>query len=163
MVMAAHVVSLPLFCGRVQFSDWSLLQSNIIACSVFGAYTIISPIDHYIGSNLKYIVINNVRRATNPDFKSAIVDPPFQTRGFILIQTKKIVFDLDFYFFRSDSEHCLGGVGAIGDVCAVLFAQEQTSVSSAAVLGAARPEGQTGIRAAHNCTTGPHVRFRLHG
>jgi Domain of unknown function (DUF4203) len=84
MVMAAHVVSLPLFCARVQFADWSLLQSNIIACSVFGAYTIISPIDHYIGSNLKYIVINNVRRATNPDFKSAIVDPPFQTKGFIL-------------------------------------------------------------------------------
>jgi hypothetical protein len=70
--------------ARLQITYRFFPQSNIIACSVLGAYTIISPIDHYIGSNLKYIVINNVRRAVNPNFKAAIVDPPFQTRGFYL-------------------------------------------------------------------------------
>ncbi|XP_059484506.1 transmembrane 7 superfamily member 3-like [Neocloeon triangulifer] len=86
MVMAAHV-------------------SNIVACSIFGAYAIIAPIDHYVGSNLKYIIINTVRKATNPDFKSAIVDPPFQTRDLILSITWAVLALLgicvQFYLHRN--------------------------------------------------------------
>jgi len=60
-------------------------KANIISCAVLGAYAVIIPIDHYIGSNLKYIVVNIVRRATVKDFRMAIIDPPFQTRGVLLI------------------------------------------------------------------------------
>jgi len=64
----------------------SLIQkANIIACAVLGAYAVIIPIDHYIGSNLKYIIVNIVRRATVKDFRMAIIDPPFQTKGVLLI------------------------------------------------------------------------------
>lgn len=60
----------------------SLVQkANIISCAVLGAYTVIIPIDHYIGSNLKYIIVNIIRRATVKDFRMAIIDPPFQMRG----------------------------------------------------------------------------------
>jgi uncharacterized protein YebE (UPF0316 family) len=60
----------------------SLVQkANIISCAVLGAYSVIIPVDHYIGSNLKYIVVNVIRRATVKDFSLAIVDPPFQMRG----------------------------------------------------------------------------------
>lgn len=60
----------------------SLIQkANIVSCAVLGAYAVIVPIDHYIGSNLKYIVVNVIRRATVKEFRMAIVDPPFQMRG----------------------------------------------------------------------------------
>jgi hypothetical protein len=56
-------------------------KANIISCAVLGAYAVIIPIDHYIGSNLKYIIVNIIRRATVRDFRMAIIDPPFQMRG----------------------------------------------------------------------------------
>lgn len=60
----------------------SLVQkANIISCAILGAYAVIIPIDHYIGSNLKYIIVNIIRRATVKDFRMAIIDPPFQMRG----------------------------------------------------------------------------------
>lgn len=52
-----------------------------MACSILGSYAIIAPIDHYIGSNLKYIIINTIRRATIKEFRTAVIDPPFQLRG----------------------------------------------------------------------------------
>ncbi|CAB3359793.1 Hypothetical predicted protein [Cloeon dipterum] len=72
------VVAVPIFMAMAAH------VANIIACSIFGAFAIIAPIDHYVGSNLKYIIINNVRKAANPDFKTAIIDPPYQTRDLIL-------------------------------------------------------------------------------
>lgn len=60
-------------------------KANIISCAVLGAYAVIIPVDHYIGSNLKYIIVNIVRRATVKDFRMAVIDPPFQTRGVLLI------------------------------------------------------------------------------
>ena len=39
------------------------------------------PIDHYIGSSLKYIVLNVVRRATVRGFGQAVLDPPYQDNG----------------------------------------------------------------------------------
>lgn len=63
----------------------SLVQkANIISCAVLGAYSVIIPIDHYIGSNLKYIIVNIIRRATVKDFRMAIIDPPFQMRDAVL-------------------------------------------------------------------------------
>lgn len=59
-------------------------HANILACSVLGAYCVIIPLDRYVGANLKYILINVLRRATEPEFQNVIIDPPFQNRGNIL-------------------------------------------------------------------------------
>ncbi|KPJ13444.1 Transmembrane 7 superfamily member 3 [Papilio machaon] len=52
--------------------------SNILCCAILGGYATVYPIDYYIGSNLKYIIINTVRRAVVPKFNSAVLSPPFQ-------------------------------------------------------------------------------------
>lgn len=57
---------------------------NIVSCAVIGSYAVIVPIDHYIGSSLKYIVINVVRRATVKGFGRAVLDPPYQDNDMIL-------------------------------------------------------------------------------
>ncbi|XP_024944119.1 transmembrane 7 superfamily member 3 isoform X2 [Cephus cinctus] len=59
-------------------------RANIICCAVLGSYAVILPIDYYIGSNLKYIVINAIRRATVTGFNLAIIHPPFQIKDIIL-------------------------------------------------------------------------------
>lgn len=53
----------------------------MLACSFIGAYGILFPLDYYIGSNLKYILINVIRRATIEGFNMAIAQPPFQLAG----------------------------------------------------------------------------------
>ncbi|XP_046970660.1 transmembrane 7 superfamily member 3-like [Vanessa cardui] len=58
--------------------------SNILCCSILGAYATIFPIDYYLGSNLKYIIINTVRRAVVPQFNKAILSPPFEWRDAII-------------------------------------------------------------------------------
>lgn len=57
------------------------LKGNIISCAVLGGYAVILPIDYYIGSSLKYIIVNVVRRITVRGFGRAVVDPPFQDNG----------------------------------------------------------------------------------
>lgn len=57
------------------------LLSNILCCAILGAYAIIYPMDFYLGSNLKYIMINIIRRATVPEFNKAVLSPPFEWRG----------------------------------------------------------------------------------
>lgn len=52
-----------------------------VTCSIFSSFAIILPIDYWVGSSLKYIVINIVRRATVEDFNLAIVQPPIQSKG----------------------------------------------------------------------------------
>lgn len=54
---------------------------NLLSCALVGSYAAIVPVDHYVGSNLKYIFINTMRRATVSGFNEAIIDPPFQTKG----------------------------------------------------------------------------------
>lgn len=66
---------------------------SYITCSIFSSFTIILPIDYWVGSSLKYIMINIVRRATVEDFNLAIVRPPIQTKGiifFLYIYTLKL-------------------------------------------------------------------------
>ncbi|CAH2087930.1 unnamed protein product [Euphydryas editha] len=59
--------------------------SNILCCSILGAYATIYPIDYYLGSNLKYIIINTIRRAVVPQFNKAILSPPFEWRDALII------------------------------------------------------------------------------
>lgn len=58
--------------------------SNILCCSLLGAYATVYPIDYYLGSNLKYIVINTVRRAVVPQFNKAILSPPYEWRDALI-------------------------------------------------------------------------------
>ncbi|XP_049937864.1 transmembrane 7 superfamily member 3-like isoform X2 [Schistocerca serialis cubense] len=60
-------------------------KSNIISCAVLGAYATIIPIDYYIGSNLKYVLVNTIRRATVSGYNAAVINPPFQFRDVILV------------------------------------------------------------------------------
>ncbi|XP_049766035.1 transmembrane 7 superfamily member 3-like [Schistocerca cancellata] len=60
-------------------------KSNIISCAVLGAYATIIPIDYYIGSNLKYVLVNTIRRATVSGYNAAVINPPFQFRDIILV------------------------------------------------------------------------------
>ncbi|PBC33494.1 Transmembrane 7 superfamily member [Apis cerana cerana] len=60
---------------------------SYITCSIFSSFTIILPIDYWVGSSLKYIMINIVRRATVEDFNLAIVRPPIQTKDDIHIES----------------------------------------------------------------------------
>ncbi|CAH2055769.1 unnamed protein product, partial [Iphiclides podalirius] len=58
--------------------------SNILCCAILGAYATVYPIDYYLGSNLKYIVINTIRRAVVPKFNSAVLSPPFELADTLL-------------------------------------------------------------------------------
>ncbi|XP_012280132.1 transmembrane 7 superfamily member 3 [Orussus abietinus] len=55
-----------------------------ISCAVLGSYMVVVAIDYFVGSALKYIVINVIRRATVPNFDVAIITPPFQTNEICL-------------------------------------------------------------------------------
>nr|XP_018918084.1 PREDICTED: transmembrane 7 superfamily member 3-like isoform X1 [Bemisia tabaci] len=59
-------------------------KACILGCSIVGAYMTIIPIDHYIGSNLKYAFINIIRRATVENFDTATIDPPYQFRDMVM-------------------------------------------------------------------------------
>ncbi|XP_063622814.1 transmembrane 7 superfamily member 3-like [Cydia splendana] len=59
--------------------------ANILCCAVLGAYAAIYPIDYCLGSNLKYIIINTVRRATVDKFHYAVLSPPFEKNDALLI------------------------------------------------------------------------------
>lgn len=76
------------FGGIIIFFLFSMMllseKANIISCSVLGSYAAIVPIDHYIGANLRYIIINTIRRATVARFKLAVVHPPFQIMDMML-------------------------------------------------------------------------------
>ncbi|XP_039748199.1 transmembrane 7 superfamily member 3-like [Pararge aegeria] len=58
--------------------------SNILCCAILGAYATIYPMDYYFGSNLKYIIINTLRRATVPQFNKAVLSPPFEWRDALM-------------------------------------------------------------------------------
>ncbi|KAI5639791.1 transmembrane 7 superfamily member 3 [Phthorimaea operculella] len=59
-------------------------QSNILCCSVLGAYAVVFATDHYVGSSLKYLMYNTVRRAVVPQFNYAILALPYQWKDVIL-------------------------------------------------------------------------------
>ncbi|KAL0829879.1 hypothetical protein ABMA28_003359 [Loxostege sticticalis] len=59
--------------------------SNILCCAVLGSYAIVYPIDFYLGSNIKYLIINTIRRATVPKFNRAVLMPPFGWRDALVI------------------------------------------------------------------------------
>ena len=63
---------------------------NILCFTALGAYATIISIDYYSGSNLKYIIINGIRRLTVSSFNIAIIQPPYQDKGKIA-NTKELI------------------------------------------------------------------------
>ena len=60
-------------------------KASILSCVFLGTYTTILPIDFFLGTNLRYISINVMRRATNREFGEAVILPPLQTSDLALV------------------------------------------------------------------------------
>lgn len=58
---------------------------QMVSRAVFGSYFLVIALDYYIGTNLKYIIINLVRRITIPGFHLAFVYPPHQSLGISIL------------------------------------------------------------------------------
>ncbi|XP_066592792.1 transmembrane 7 superfamily member 3-like [Prorops nasuta] len=72
------------------FCIWTVHQTcqivvRTITCAIYGSFMIILSLDYWIGGNLKYIVINLIRRACEPGFNYAIIRPPHQSKDICLI------------------------------------------------------------------------------
>lgn len=52
--------------------------ASILSSALLGSAFVIFPIDHYLGSSLKYSLVNLIRRAYVPDFNLAVLYYPFQ-------------------------------------------------------------------------------------
>ena len=56
--------------------------ASILSCAFLGTFTFIVSIDHYVGTSLKFILVNVMRRAYVEDFKVAVLYFPFQVSVF---------------------------------------------------------------------------------
>ncbi|CAL8079603.1 unnamed protein product [Orchesella dallaii] len=122
--------------------------TSIAVTSILGAYFFIIPIDHYIGSNLKFIALNTIRRATNSEFGTAIVDPTFQWKDLVLtivwiiLSAVGILFQLWRERGRapfpppppSHHRHSLPSVSVVSRSSS-LYTQDDDGVSSVGVIG----------------------------
>lgn len=52
----------------------------VVSNAILSASLVILSIDYMAGSNLKYIMVNVIRRITVPQFNYAIISPPFQVK-----------------------------------------------------------------------------------
>ena len=53
----------------------------VMTCSIIASFMVILPLDYWIGSTLKYIIINIIRRMTVKGFNLVTVRPPFEANG----------------------------------------------------------------------------------
>lgn len=58
---------------------------NALSCSLLGSYLIILALDFFLGSNMKYVALNPIRRLSVEGFNLATLDPPVQNVGEFLI------------------------------------------------------------------------------
>ncbi|XP_026736444.1 transmembrane 7 superfamily member 3-like [Trichoplusia ni] len=72
--------------------------ANILCCAILGAYATVLSVDYYLGSNLKFIIINTIRRAVVPNFNKATLSPPFQLKDFSMTLLWIILATLGFLF-----------------------------------------------------------------
>ena len=81
-------------------------KASIISSAVVGSFTTILAVDHYTGSNLKYIINNVLYRATIPGYGLANSCPPFQKTDLFLVT-------------------CLLGGIALGLVCQLILERKK--------------------------------------
>lgn len=74
--------------------------ANILCCAILGAYAAVLSIDYYLGSHMKFILINVFRRAVVPNFNKAILaaPSPFEWRDFTVTLIWVILATLGFTF-----------------------------------------------------------------
>ena len=60
-------------------------KAHILSCVLVGTTATILPIDLYLGTGLRYIFLNVVRRAASPQFQEAILAPLLGTDDLILV------------------------------------------------------------------------------
>jgi len=61
-------------------------QASILSCVLLGAYTVLVPLDYFLGTTVRFLSINTVRRAVSPaTFSRAIISPPFSTACLALV------------------------------------------------------------------------------
>jgi len=60
-------------------------KASILSCCVLGTFTTILPIDYFLSTNLRYIGLNVLRRATVPEFSAAVILPPLQATDLGLV------------------------------------------------------------------------------
>ena len=46
-----------------------------------GTAQVMLPVDYYAGTHLRFIFLNVVRRATQPSFSQALLEPPLDTEA----------------------------------------------------------------------------------
>ncbi|KAF9424418.1 hypothetical protein HW555_000557 [Spodoptera exigua] len=72
--------------------------ANILCCAVIGAFASVLAMDYYLGSNLKFIIINVIRRAVVPHFNKAILAPPLDWKDISMALVWVILASLGFFF-----------------------------------------------------------------
>lgn len=60
-------------------------KASILSCVIVGATTIAIPVDYFLGTGLRFIFINVVRRATMPRFHEALVLPSLQVEDLMVV------------------------------------------------------------------------------
>jgi hypothetical protein len=109
-------------------------KASLLSCVVIGTYTTVIPIDYFLGTNLRYISINVLRRATVPEFSEAVILPPLQVRATAMGGA---------WWWRMDGdgggEGEGGGVGRVHSVADV--AMPDVGPGAAGVLAGPGPRG----------------------
>lgn len=72
--------------------------ANITSCSVLGAFATVYALDFYVGSTLKYLIINVVRRAVVPGFGFVEIAAPLQQRDVMMAILWTLLACLGFAF-----------------------------------------------------------------
>jgi len=59
--------------------------ASILSCAFLGTFIFIVSIDHYVGTSLKFILVNFMRRAYVTNFNLAVLYFPFQTNDIAML------------------------------------------------------------------------------
>ncbi|CAB3232116.1 unnamed protein product [Arctia plantaginis] len=79
-------------------------SSSILCCAFLGGFCTMYAFDYYLGSNLKYIIVNTVRRAVVENFSEAVLAPPFMTREILVTLLWIFVSSLGWLFQLWDNK-----------------------------------------------------------
>lgn len=77
-----------IFCGIALLPAIPLIPgakfASLLTSAMLGSTLVMLPIEHYSGSNLKYIFFNVLRRSSVDEFALAFLNPPYQTTDIAL-------------------------------------------------------------------------------
>ncbi|XP_015432011.1 PREDICTED: transmembrane 7 superfamily member 3-like isoform X2 [Dufourea novaeangliae] len=89
IILQSNWVFWSLFASMVVLISLIMMSLHIVACvvscAIYSSYMMVLPLDYWVGSSLKYIIINVIRRATVDGYQDAIISPPTQGKDIALI------------------------------------------------------------------------------